>query len=144
MTAGDVVIATNGYTGRLTPALRRRVVPIASHIIATEKLPADLARSLIPKDRSLSDTKRVLCYYRMSPDGTRMVFGGRARFTPANPELCARVLHRYMTDASRSSQGCGSRTAGPAIPLSRSTRCRIWARKAGCTTASAATAAASR
>jgi glycine/D-amino acid oxidase-like deaminating enzyme len=35
LSAGDVVIATNGYTGTLTPALRRRVVPIASHIIAT-------------------------------------------------------------------------------------------------------------
>src|SRR5215212_2997163 len=96
--AGDVVIATNGYTGDVTPALRRRVVPIASHIIATEELPADLAASLIPKWRSISDTKRVLCYYRLSPDGTRMVFGGRARFTPANPELCARVLHGYMTE----------------------------------------------
>src|SRR6266496_2039818 len=80
---GDVVIATNGYTGAVTPALRRRIVPIASHIIATEPLPPDLALSLIPKRRSISDTKRVLCYYRMSPDGTRVVFGGRARFTPA-------------------------------------------------------------
>src|SRR6266581_2952931 len=61
VTAGDVVIATNGYTGRVTPALRRRIVPIASHIIATEELPPDLAGSLIPKRRSLSDTKRVLC-----------------------------------------------------------------------------------
>jgi glycine/D-amino acid oxidase-like deaminating enzyme len=96
--AGEVVIATNGYTGAVTPALRRRIVPIASHIIATEPLPPDLALSLIPKRRSISDTKRVLCYYRLSPDGTRMVFGGRARFTPADPELCARVLHGYMTE----------------------------------------------
>ena len=96
--AGDVVIATNGYTGSVTPALRRRVVPIASHIVATEVLPADLALSLIPKRRSISDTKRVLCYYRLSPDGARVVFGGRARFTPANPELCARVLYGYMTE----------------------------------------------
>jgi glycine/D-amino acid oxidase-like deaminating enzyme len=96
--AGDVVIATNGYTGTVTSALRRRIVPIASHIIATEPLPEDLARSLIPKRRTLSDTKRILCYYRMSPDGTRMVFGGRARFTPANPRLCAAVLHTYMTE----------------------------------------------
>jgi glycine/D-amino acid oxidase-like deaminating enzyme len=96
--AGDVVIATNGYTGTVTPALRRRVVPIASHIIATEELPADLAASLIPRRRSISDTKRVLCYYRLSPDGRRMVFGGRARFTPADPVLCARVLHGYMTE----------------------------------------------
>ncbi len=96
--AGDVVIATNGYTGELTPSLRRRIVPIASHIIATEELPADLAASLVPKGRTLSDTKRVLCYYRMSPDGRRMVFGGRARFTQADPLLCARVLYTYITE----------------------------------------------
>ncbi|HVH78209.1 MAG TPA: FAD-dependent oxidoreductase [Stellaceae bacterium] len=96
--AGEVVVATNGYTGTLTPALRRRIVPIASHIIATEELPEDLARSLVPNGRTLSDTKRVLCYYRMSPDGKRMVFGGRARFTQAEPLLCARVLYQYMTD----------------------------------------------
>ena len=98
VSAGDVVIATNGYTGGLTPALRRRVVPIASHIIATEELPPDLARSLVPKARTLSDTKRVLCYYRMSPDGRRMVFGGRARFTQVDATVSAPILHRYMTD----------------------------------------------
>jgi glycine/D-amino acid oxidase-like deaminating enzyme len=96
--AGDIVIATNGYTGDVTPALKRRVIPIASHIIATEELPSDLARSLIPKGRTLSDTKRVLCYYRMSPDGRRMIFGGRARFTPVTVETSAPILHRFMTD----------------------------------------------
>jgi len=98
VSAGDVVIATNGYTGSLTPALRRRIVPIASHIIATEELPPDLARSLIPKGRTLSDTRRVLCYYRMSPDGRRMVFGGRARFTQVDARVSATILHRYMVD----------------------------------------------
>jgi glycine/D-amino acid oxidase-like deaminating enzyme len=98
VSAGDVVIATNGYTGKVTPALRRRVVPVASHIIATEELPPDLARSLIPKGRTLSDTKRVLCYYRMSPDGKRMVFGGRARFTQIDAKVSAPILYRYMTD----------------------------------------------
>src|SRR5579871_3635138 len=95
--AGDVVIATNGYTGDLTPSLERRIVPIASHIIATEELPSELARSLIPKGRTLSDTRRVLCYYRMSPDGRRMIFGGRARFTQVAAAVSARVLYRYMT-----------------------------------------------
>jgi glycine/D-amino acid oxidase-like deaminating enzyme len=98
VSAGDIVIATNGYTGSLTPALRRRVVPIASHIIATEELRPDLAQSLIPRGRTLSDTKRVLCYYRMSPDGSRMVFGGRARFTQVDATVSAPILHRYMTD----------------------------------------------
>jgi glycine/D-amino acid oxidase-like deaminating enzyme len=98
LSAGDIVVATNGYTGSLTPALRRRVVPIASHIMATEELPPDLASSLIPKARTLSDTKRVLCYYRMSPDGRCMVFGGRARFTQVDATISAPILHRYMTD----------------------------------------------
>jgi glycine/D-amino acid oxidase-like deaminating enzyme len=97
VTAGKVVIATNGYTGKLTPALQRRVVPIASHIIATEGLPPDFARSLIPRGRTLSDTRRVLCYYRMSPDGKRMIFGGRARFTQVEARVSAPILHRYMT-----------------------------------------------
>ncbi|MGE0714626.1 MAG: NAD(P)/FAD-dependent oxidoreductase [Alphaproteobacteria bacterium] len=97
VTAGDVVIATNGYTGDVTPQLKRRVIPVASHIIATEELPPDLARTLIPKGRTLADTRRVLCYYRMSPDGKRVIFGGRARFTPVTPETAAPILHRFMT-----------------------------------------------
>jgi glycine/D-amino acid oxidase-like deaminating enzyme len=96
--ADEVVIATNGYTGNITPELKRRVVPLASHIIATEELPPALAASLIPKQRTLSDTRRVLCYYRMSPDGKRMIFGGRARFTPVTPQQSAPILHRFMTD----------------------------------------------
>jgi glycine/D-amino acid oxidase-like deaminating enzyme len=96
--ADEVVIATNGYTGDITPELKRRVVPLASHIIATEELSPDLAASLIPKGRTLSDTRRVLCYYRMSPDGKRMIFGGRARFTPVTPLQSAPILHRFMTD----------------------------------------------
>ena len=105
LAAGDIVIATNGYTGPLTPQLRRRVVPIASHIIATEELPPDLASSLVPKGRTLSDTKRILCYYRMSPDGRRMVFGGRARFTHIEQRESARILYGYMTERFPQLQG---------------------------------------
>jgi glycine/D-amino acid oxidase-like deaminating enzyme len=103
--ADEVVIATNGYTGDVTPRLKRRVVPIASHIIATEELSPDLAASLIPKKRTLSDTRRVLTYYRMSPDGKRVIFGGRARFTPVTPEVSAPILHRFMLDRFPQLQG---------------------------------------
>ncbi len=96
--AREVVIATNGYTGSLTPSLRRRVIPVASHIIATEELAPDLARSLIPNGRTINDTPRILTYYRMSPDGKRVIFGGRARFTQVTPEVSAPILYRFMTD----------------------------------------------
>jgi glycine/D-amino acid oxidase-like deaminating enzyme len=95
--AREVVIATNGYTGDLTPRLKSRVVPVASHIIATEELPFP-ATELIPDMRSISDTKRVLTYYRPSPDAKHLIFGGRARFTAAAPEVSAPILYRYMIE----------------------------------------------
>ena len=61
LSAGDVVIATNGYTGELTPALKRRVVPIASHIIATEELPADLAAVADPQRAAPSPIRGACC-----------------------------------------------------------------------------------
>jgi glycine/D-amino acid oxidase-like deaminating enzyme len=97
ITCREVVVATNGYTGDLTPRLKRRVVPVASHIIATEELPMP-ATELIPELRSIADTKRVLTYYRPSPDGRHLIFGGRARFTAAPPEVSAPVLYQYMID----------------------------------------------
>ena len=98
VSAGDVIVATNGYTGNVTPQLKRRVVPVGSYIIATEELPGDLARSLSPKNRSIADTRRVLTYYRMSPDGKRLIFGGRARFGHTDPLDTAPILYRFMTD----------------------------------------------
>lgn len=94
--AREVVIATNGYTGSLTPDLKRRLIPVASHIIATEVLDPGLAASLIPKGRTLADSRRILCYYRMSPDGTRVIFGGRARFTQVTPDVAAPLLQAMM------------------------------------------------
>jgi len=96
--AGDVIIATNGYTGEVTPQLQRRVVPVGSYIIATEELPPDIAASLSPKNRTLADTRRVLTYYRMSPDGKRLVFGGRAKFGHTDPVETAAILYRFMLD----------------------------------------------
>ncbi len=94
--AQEVVIATNGYTGDLTPDLKRRIIPVASHIIATEELDPDLARSLIPKGRTLADSCRILCYYRLSHDNRRVIFGGRPRFTQVPPETSAPLLHAMM------------------------------------------------
>lgn len=94
----ETMIATNGYTGPLTPDLRKGLVPANSHIIVTDELPDDLARSLIPNGRTISETPRVLCYYRLTPDGRRMMFGGRARFTDVDPALRAKLMHRMMTE----------------------------------------------
>jgi glycine/D-amino acid oxidase-like deaminating enzyme len=96
--AGDVIIATNGYTGDVTPQFKRRVVPVGSYIIATEELPSEIADSLSPKNRSIADTRRVLTYYRMSPDRKRLIFGGRAKFGHTDPIETAPILYRFMLD----------------------------------------------
>lgn len=96
--AGDVIVATNGYTGAVTPQFQRRVVPLGSYIVATEELAPDLAASLSPKNRSFADTRRVLTYYRMSPDGRRLIFGGRAKFGHTDPVETAPILHGFMLD----------------------------------------------
>ena len=104
--AREVIVATNGYTGNATPQLKRRLVPIGSYIIATEELPPELAASISPKNRSIADTRRVLTYYRMSPDGKRLIFGGRAKFGFTDPMETAPLLYRFMTDRFPRLRGC--------------------------------------
>lgn len=75
--ANQVLVATNGYTGGLLPFLQRRIIPIRSAMIATEPLSADAMDRLMPKRRMLAGSQRVVTYFRPSPDGTRIHFGGR-------------------------------------------------------------------
>jgi glycine/D-amino acid oxidase-like deaminating enzyme len=91
--ARDVVIATDGYTGPLSPWLQRRVIPIGSYIIATEPLPATLIDTLIPRNRVVSDTRKVVFYYRASPDRRRILFGGRVSLSETDPTISGPLLH---------------------------------------------------
>ncbi len=96
--ARHVVATTNGYTGKATPWLQRRVVPINSYIIVTEELPEDVAHALSPQGRTLSDSKRLLNYFRLTPDRRRLLFGGRGSFSGAPAEEVAQMLYIMMLD----------------------------------------------
>lgn len=96
--AGEVVIATNGYTGSITPQFKRRLVALRPYIIATEPLPEDLAHQLSPKNRSFSDTKRIVTFYRLSCDRRRMIFGSRVKWRDITPSEMAPLLYRLMID----------------------------------------------
>ena len=90
--AGDVLLATNGYTGTWLPALRRRVVPIGSYIVTTEPLPPETAARLIPGGRMLWTSRRLLNYFRLTPDN-RLLMGGRQNLsTDLDLAESARVL----------------------------------------------------
>ncbi len=98
--AREVILASGAYTTDATPALRKKIIPIGSYIIATEVLPAGLARELSPRDRMIYDSKHFLYYYRLTPDN-RMLFGGRAAFFPETENTVRRsaeILRRGMID----------------------------------------------
>jgi len=95
--ARDVIVATNGYTGGVTPTLRRRLLSIGSYIIVTERLPADLAAEISPRGRMFFDTRNFLSYWRLTPDN-RLLFGGRASMWPTSVARTAAILQRSMVE----------------------------------------------
>jgi glycine/D-amino acid oxidase-like deaminating enzyme len=96
--ARKVLLATNGYSGPLSPWHRRRVIPIGSYQIATEPLGVERVRQLIPRLRNIVDTRRVVVYYRPSPDGERIIFGGRAALAEQDPLACLPRLKSMLTE----------------------------------------------
>ena len=96
--AQDILIATSGYTGAITPSLCRKILAIGSYVIATETLPESLARELCPGGRMMYDSRHFLHYFRLTSD-RRMLFGGRARFVPESPSTInesATILRQGM------------------------------------------------
>ncbi len=75
--AGHVISATNAYTDSGQPWLRRRLVPVISEMIATEELGANMVRSLMPGSNMYGEALQLGHYYRSSPDGKRILLGGR-------------------------------------------------------------------
>jgi gamma-glutamylputrescine oxidase len=74
--AHDLVLCGNVYLGDTAPALATKIIPIGSHIVATEPLGAQRARELIANNAAICDMNWVLDYYRCSADH-RLLFGGR-------------------------------------------------------------------
>jgi glycine/D-amino acid oxidase-like deaminating enzyme len=96
--AGDVIIATNGYSDAFDPWVRRRVIPISSYIVATVPLPPELARTLVQNDRMVITANNFLSYWRTTADG-RMVFGGRTSFAPTTLASARSQLYALMVKA---------------------------------------------
>jgi glycine/D-amino acid oxidase-like deaminating enzyme len=97
LSAESVMVATSGYTGNATKKLQKKIIPIGSFIIATEKLSDEQAKELIPNCRMVFDSMHYLNYFRLWDN--RMIFGGRAAFFPETSktiERSAEILRREM------------------------------------------------
>lgn len=105
--AREVVMATNGYTDGVDGWLRRRIVPVRSRIVATEPIEPALMDRLVPKRTMLSDSRELSYYYRPSPDGTRILFGGRDGRISGETSSATERLRRVMTGIFPELDGIG-------------------------------------
>ncbi len=94
--ARDVITGTNGYTDESDRWLRRRLVPVRSRIIATAPISPNLMATLMPRQMMCSDSRKLHYYYRPSPDGTRILFGGRDGTTAGEAEWPTARLHEAL------------------------------------------------
>lgn len=79
--ARDVLIATNGYTGPYgnhMRFLRRRVIPVRSYQCTTETLSAERLKQIIPSGIPVLSTHKVNYNLQITPDSSRLLFGGKA------------------------------------------------------------------
>lgn len=97
MHARHVLVATNAYADDAVPDLRRRVLPVASYMIATEVLSEELAASVSPTGRMMFDSRNFLDYWRLTPD-RRMAFGGRRSLDPVEVVEARDFLYERMVD----------------------------------------------
>ncbi len=94
--ANDAIVATNGHSGKPVVDLARRLVPMPSYMIATQELGENRVRSLIPNLRMIVETREKHLYYRPSPDGKRIILGGRAALHPIGLDDAARRLRTEL------------------------------------------------
>jgi glycine/D-amino acid oxidase-like deaminating enzyme len=95
--AGNVLVTTNAYADELVPALRRRVLPMGSYIIATEPLEPGVAKEVLPTGRMCFNDRNLLWYWRLDDDG-RMVFGGRKRLGRISLDEARDFLYASMLE----------------------------------------------
>jgi gamma-glutamylputrescine oxidase len=72
----NLVLCGNVYLQGTAPGIASKIMAVGSHIIATEPLGPERARSLISNNAAVCDMNRVLDYFRCSADH-RLLFGGR-------------------------------------------------------------------
>jgi gamma-glutamylputrescine oxidase len=93
VTAPQILLACNGYLGRLEPVTAARVMPINNFIVATE--PLDRFPEVLPGDHAFADDKFVINYWRKSHDN-RLLFGGGESYGYRFPADIAALVRKPM------------------------------------------------
>lgn len=95
LTANQVIIATDNWTGDIAPELSSYTVPIMNYNIATA--PLANADQLLPSDAAVADSRFVLNYFRLSAD-KRLIFGGGEKYVQRPPADIAGFVRKHMIE----------------------------------------------
>lgn len=93
--SGHMVLACNGYLGKLEPRLAGRIMPINNFVAATEPLDEETANRINPNDVAIADSRYVVNYYRLSAD-RRLLFGGGENYRAGFPADIAAFVRKPM------------------------------------------------
>ncbi len=91
--ASHAVLAGDALLAGVFPKAETTIMPVANYQVATAPLPN--ARAIIPSDAAVSDTRFVVNYYRLTPDG-RLLFGGGERYSRSAPADIAGFVRPHM------------------------------------------------
>jgi gamma-glutamylputrescine oxidase len=93
--ASFIVLACNGYLGKLERRVAGKIMPINNFMIATEPLGEARAGQLISGRFGVHDTRFVVNYFRLSDDH-RLLFGGGENYRPGFPRDIEGFVRPYM------------------------------------------------
>src|SRR5438105_9639992 len=91
--ARQLVLATDAYSGALWPELVTNQVLVTSVQTATGPLPEALRRTILSGGTVVSDTRKLLYYFRLDAEG-RFVIGGRGSVTDTVSDSVYAALRR--------------------------------------------------
>ncbi len=83
--ASKVLLCANAYSDGLFPELPSSIVAATSLQIASEPLPEALRRAVLPGGEVVSDTRKVIRYWRLD-DAGRLLMGGRGPYREPGAE----------------------------------------------------------
>ena len=95
VTAGQVLLATDAFSGEIAPQLAKYIGHVESFVTATEPLGEEMNAKVLPCDAAVADTRHVLDYYRKSADG-RMLYAGRESYWTIPRDIAAVVRPRML------------------------------------------------
>ena len=95
MRAKFLALCANVEHVDLSGRLAKRLIGVASYIVATKQLGAARANALLRDNVAVADLNWIIDYYRLSAD-QRLLFGGRVSYSGIDPLGTARATRQRM------------------------------------------------